>query len=120
MSSHNNQQRRVARRFKRTMQAQQRHQRGRIDGELALMIGLGSIVVICTLTCIASLCVALSHADDCTSRIDWENVPVYPPATFCDLRSGLKRTPACITRNQAVFKRLRASEYAALAFERAK
>lgn len=52
-----------------------------------------------------------------STRIDWENVPVYPPATFCDLRTTKAK---CITRNQAVFKRLRASEYAALAFERAK
>ncbi len=106
MSSHNNQQRRVARRFKRTMQAQQRHQRGRIDGELCVMLALAAVMVICALTSIAALCVALDHAA-CTSRIDWSAVPVA---------SGALPT---VTDNQRAFVRMRRSEYAALAFERA-
>jgi hypothetical protein len=38
-------------------------QRGRIDGELCLMIGLGALMVVCTLVAIASLCVALDLED---------------------------------------------------------
>lgn len=117
MSSHNNQQRRLARRFKRTMQAQQRHQRGSVVRELASILGIAALMVLAFVIAHQALQTGTAHIYD-YPRIDWENVPVYPPATFCDLRAHLPRTPACITSNQATFARERKRVYAALAFER--
>jgi len=109
MSNHNNQQRRVSRRFKRHLRNTQHHQRGRIDGELCLMVGLGSLMVICALVAIAALCVAIDNADKCAkvTRIDWSAVPV----------ENARPLPGP-TENQRIFARERKRVYAALAFER--
>lgn len=107
MSSRNNQQRRVARRFKRHLRVTQHHQRGRVDAEMCVILGLGAVLVLCALTSIAALCVALDHAA-CTSRIDWSAVPVETPS---------RMQPA---GHQAAFKRERQRMYAALAFERSR
>lgn len=113
MSNHNNQQRRVARRFKRTQLVTQHHQRGHwvITFSLALLLGL----------LLVAACVAViehykqRQVTAPSTRIDWEQVPVYPPTVFCDLRTTRS---GCITENQRALRRESKRVYAALAFER--